>query len=175
MLLTYGTYRSDFATHCWGTQKAFASRVGIPFLCLLIPPEPFATQRKLELLDKLAPKSGRVLYLDWDVEIAPDAENVFERNDRFCMFPHLPMDGPEPNAGMMLGDAGDFRALLPKYRVAFAGTPVGPLREQIATSHAAKILGLPVTEFSPRGFHHHVSPAKWHAFQSKYEYEPAAC
>lgn len=83
MIITGATSRPEFARKCWETQKAYADRIGVEFHKTY-----FSSLRpNLEKFSMmLKAPTDRVLWFDWDVMVAPNAENLFERKSQLVCF-----------------------------------------------------------------------------------------
>jgi len=163
MIITFGTAKPDFALRCWKSQSRYAERCGVDFRHIMIAPKIFPNQDKLDIITKYG--SGRVLYLDWDVELSNDAENVFNRDDRMLMFPRQ-KNYAEPkewaNTGMMLGEHSDFL----KMKEHFTGflsrqQRDNYLREENAIYQSAIAADILITQDTPKGFIHLLGQSKW--------------
>lgn len=166
MIISFGSNKPDFAERCWETQQAYADRVGVEFNRILIPPQVFPNNLKLSVIQEHGKE--RVLYLDWDVEVTENADNLFELSDRMVMFPRGG-DYAKPtewgNTGLMLGDYEDFVEMQIHYPRFYAlEDPTNYLREENAIHQSALACGIEVRQLEPQGFIHHLGPGKWNGY-----------
>ncbi len=169
MILSHGTCEPDFALRCWSSQQAYADRIGVPFKRVLIPTQRFPQEHKLSLLAQHCGDAQRVLYLDWDMEICADAEDVFEKfTDGVFVFDE-PSKKPEkfgkhPCTALMLLESELVRRILPVYQKQYAiRNHHAPdwMNEEFAFRFSLNVLGEKFVEVSPSGFIHHIGRSKW--------------
>lgn len=154
MILSYGTRIPYFAQICWETQRRYADRIGADFVQIIVQREAFPHQRKLELMAAYGPEKGRILYLDWDVEVSALAQSLFHITAPFCLSSYKQVF-PWLCTGIIYADIEVIRAMIPAYNKAYARLRQDHFREERAINQAAAEIGTPPTPINPRGFMHH--------------------
>lgn len=80
ILVTTGTAHIDFADVCWESQRRYAERVGAEFHLVMDAPTENPYKNRFHLIETAltdAKGTDRVLWLDWDILVADNAEDLF--------------------------------------------------------------------------------------------------
>lgn len=81
-IVTSGNHAPDFAKRCWESQRAYAGRHGFEWVRIWQREGHGINDRYQVILDRAAseswPEDELVLWLDWDVLIAPDAPSILD-------------------------------------------------------------------------------------------------
>lgn len=163
VIITTGTKGDDSAKHCWKTQQDYAARIGAEWVNLPLEKGHQCHDSVFAYLAKLSLGTPCV-SLEWDVEVMPDAPNIFEALD-FNRF-HLRRSPAIPgyfNLGVMAGAPAHFARLLEIKRPTAWNKP--PEFWEFILNHDMFKNGFEVTELDPKWnairhsghFIHHVS------------------
>lgn len=169
-IISHGTHDPAFAKKCWESQRRYAESVDAEHIVVMIGNQSKPNSKKLEIIASRCGESDRVVYLDWDMEVSTDADDLFAMQERFCMRRHPAKKSlffrgtfcaPWHCSSMMVGSGADFMALLPLYAKHYKEIMDTLLDEERATNKAANEFGIEITPIEPLGFIHHSGIGKY--------------
>lgn len=170
LIISHATHETAFSAKCWESQRVYAERVGSRHIVSIIGEHDDPHGTKLDVISRLCSENDRVIYMDWDIEVANYAEDLFLIDSRFCMVRHPARQSrffageyraPWNCTCMMIGNGADFIAMLTEYNDLMETIPSQFKREERATNFAARKLGIEITPIEPQGFVHHVGKEKF--------------
>jgi len=159
VILSYGTHIEHPAITA--SQRAYADRLGAAFEFIPVEHGHEALGAAYQRASQL-PAATPVLLLEWDIDVTPDAPNIFDLLDSpgLRMRPHPDLLRARQgffNLGVQLGYAADFAQALPFLPIFHGGdTNLWEFRYHMAVQGKGgiKILPLPI-EFNAIGHDGH--------------------
>lgn len=141
VIISTGTSGNAHAKFCWATQRDYAERIGAAYQVLPLESGREGLSTSFSYLAQL-PSDARCLLLEWDIEVKPNAPNIFEEvlNEGFNLRRNLFFYNFF-NLGVMLGLASHFARLNEILPLLHGGTN----RWEFLLNHAVRKMDFPIT------------------------------